>query len=161
MRLDQRPGRRQLRRAQLLAGAFYEFLHPELLWPLVWFVEILRVPAEPRGRPQFAPTADLVGGAAEELRIDESLDERDPVPPTRQPVVRQACEHAGEQPTREIWIVRFGQNEKTRVIDHQRQAAATLLGRPADELIAVAQMIRRRAETDHGEPLASVSGRVT
>ena len=58
-------------------------------------------------------------------------------------------------------IVRVRQNEKTRVIEHQRQAAATLLRRPADELIAVAQMRRRRAETDHGEPLASVSGRVT
>ncbi len=92
------PGRRQLRRGQLLAGAFDELLHPELLRPLLRFVEILRVPAEPRGRARFAPTADLGGGAAEELRIDESLDQRDRVPPARQPVVRQTREYACEQP---------------------------------------------------------------
>jgi len=102
VRLDQRPGRRQLRRAHLLAGAFDELLHPELLRPLVRFVAILRVPAEPRGRAQFAPTADLVGGGAEELRIDESLDQRVRVPPAGLPVVRQTREPACEQPTREI-----------------------------------------------------------
>jgi hypothetical protein len=150
------PGRRQLRRAQLLAGAFDELLHPELLRPLVRFVEILRVPAEPRGRAQFAPTADLVvvprknSGSTKvstsatgcPQRACQSSDKR------ASPRVSSRCE---------IRVVRAEQNEEARMIDDQRRAAA-LFGRPADELIALAQMIRRRTETYHCEPLAPVSG---
>ena len=53
VRRDQRPGRRQLQRAQLLAGAFDECLHPELLWPLVRFVETLAC----RPNPEVGPNS--------------------------------------------------------------------------------------------------------
>ena len=142
----------------MLAGAFDQFFHPELFGPLVRLIEILRVAAEAGSRPQFAPAADFIRGAAKLLGIDEGLDQRDGMAPAGEPVVGQAREHLFEQAAGQVGIVRVGQDNEARIVDHQRQAAAALLGGPADELIAVAQVVGRGAEGDQREPLALVGG---
>src|SRR5882724_11095240 len=54
----------------------------------------------------------------------------------------------------------IGQNQKARVIDDQRQAAAALFGCPGNELFSVTQIEGAGTEGDQGQPLSAVGGDV-
>jgi len=150
------PLRRQFLGAQFLAGPWDQLAHPDLFRAPMLDVIIRRVPFPAGGASEMGPAADFVGGPLVELRIDKRLDHGHRVFPTLQPVGGEACEHQFHEAADQIRRMAVGQDQQARVVGDETAAAATLLGRPADELIPRFEMQRGRAPGGHGQPLALV-----
>ena len=73
--------------AQSAPGFGIQGADPQLLGPLVTFIEILGYPRVAAGVVQAGPPCGFVSGAAKELPIDETFDGNNGMFPARQPII--------------------------------------------------------------------------
>ena len=85
-----RQGRRQLSGLERVKPLRVQRAHPQLFGPVMTLVEILGATAKARGRPQQHPSGRFVGGAAKQLRIDETFHRDNRMPVLPQPVRRES-----------------------------------------------------------------------
>jgi hypothetical protein len=123
-------------------------------------VEIGRVAFPACGGSELRPTTDLVGGALETLRIDETFHHRQRMTPALQPVGGEPPEHELHKPADQIGAVAVRKHQQARIVGQERTAAPALLGRPADALIPRLEMEGGSAPGGHGQPPALEGGGV-
>lgn len=152
------PVGRERGRTQFHTGFFDQFAHPDLFGTVVLLIEVLGAAFPTSTVAQFAPAADLVGGAAVELRVHETLDQRQRMTPARLPVGGEACEHEFHETADEIGVMAVRQHQQAGVVGQQGQARAPLFVGPTDEGVARLEMPGGRAPGGQRQPVALVSG---
>ena len=136
--------------------------HPELLGPVVTFVEVLRLATETGRRPQELPAAGLVGGTESDLAIHETLDRDNRMAVDRQPIGRKPGTAQTQRPAREIGeLLALGQDQAAAVLGQELPAGGALGGRPTQPGIAGLEMKGWSAPAQQNQPLALVLGDVT
>lgn len=136
------------------AGRGLERLHPHFLGPVVFLI-IVAARAGPAGAAtERLPVRGLVPGAAIQRGIDKGLDEVHRVAMHAGEVGAQARGGETEQPAREIGAADVRQEEKAAVLGDEVATAFALFARPAQPLVAHAQVQARTAVTEQRQPLA-------
>ena len=107
-------------------------------------VEILSAALPAGGLSEPVPAAGLVSGALVEVRIDKGFGQRHWMAPVLLPILRQPGQHQLHKTADQVRTLADRQNQQAGVIDHQGQALAPLLLRPADKAIAGLEVQRRR-----------------
>src|SRR5208337_3040651 len=87
------------------------------------------------GLTDVSPVGGLVAGAAEAIRLHESLQQHRAITVALLPVVGQLAGDVAEDFRSHALRLHPGQDQKARVVDDQMHSQAPLLGAPADELI--------------------------
>src|ERR1035437_8292703 len=98
-------------------------------------VEILPAAPVALRLPQQGPSASLVTGAQELLRIQQTLRHQNPVPIEIRPILAEPLQAQLHQPARQIGLVPTFQNQESAVVGHQRQTPLLLRAIPANPLL--------------------------
>src|ERR1035437_3539677 len=97
-------------------------------------VEILPAAPVALRLPQQGPSASLVTGAQELLRIHETLRHQNPVPIEIGPILAEPLQAQLHQPAGQIGLVPTFQNQEASVVGPQRQTPLLLRAIPANPL---------------------------
>lgn len=154
LRLDGGQRRLELGGLQVAAGPGGQFPRKEPFGFAVVFVEVAPTAAMALGAAQLRPAAGPIHGALKTIRIDKGLDDEHRVFVARLPVGAEARQHPAQRGGAEIGRRALGQEEKTHVVRHEREAPPPLLIAPADPGIAGPQVQGGRREDEHRHPLA-------
>src|SRR5262249_54536286 len=122
---------------------------------------LLRVAFTAGGVPQAVPAAGLVSSALVEVRIDNRFGQRHWMTPVLLPILGEPPEHQLHKTADQIGALTGRKHHQARVIDHQRQARAPLLLRPADEVVAGLDVECGGVPTGQSQPLPAIFGHIT
>jgi hypothetical protein len=136
------------------AGVAPERAHEQSFGLVVFDIIIALTSAPAIGLAQFGPAAGGVNGAAELGWIHEGFDHFHRMAVARLPVLSEPLQGQPQHARAQIGHRELRQQQKAGVVGHQAQTAAALFFGPTDPLIPMLQVFGRRAENQHGHPLA-------
>ena len=141
------------RRILTIEGAFpvpSQGPEPDILFRLVLLPVPVVVPA-PLGGADMDPAGGPVDRAGVARGLYESLDEHGRGVVVLGPVLGQAPADEGQDVRAEIGDFDPGQDQESRVVDHEGKVLLAQLPCPSDEVVARGELPRGGGEAEHGE----------
>ena len=123
---------------------------PDIFFRLVGLPVAVVAPA-PLGGPDAGPAGGPVNGAGVARGLDEGLDEHGRGVVALGPVLGQAAADEGQDVRTQVGDFDPGQDQESRVVDHEGKVLLAQLPCPSDEVVARGELPRGGGEAEHGE----------